>query len=855
MIANLLPGLREIRAPLVSGYLWLIFFFLLLHSELPSTSHPDSSFKPLVDLGDDMSTLGLVTVASVAAYLVGSAMQEVLKLLGRIPPWRPMYAGPGTHISQDGKASLRRTVRIQVERITRSLFQVALSPGERGIDAAPGPETVTRDLPLVRTLLLGQHPELVGELDRLQVEADLRITVAVPLGALAIFLAFDSAYGWIAGLIPAVMLLVQGYQRQHEAGDFLAGVLQMERVIAPAVKEFEVSVEAALERTDLERKLKTEMGEGDGMAAFRYANLLASSTEYEKAIEPLNIAVGEEVFQAYAELGFAWQQLGKPDKAERAYRDGAERGDLKARERLAELLHQLQRTEEALETESDEHEEEEEEEREQESAPQPEDRERAPLPRESDRIEHYRVRAAQGDAKGALNLGLLQARRGEMEDAIQSFKLAISLDPADPQPLVQLATAEIRRSQFTNARAALEQALQMQEASLGPDHLEVGLTVGTLGSVMSELGQDERALRLKERARDILEATLGAGSIDVAITKANIGRSLIDLGRYSEALPILEEAFQAEERLFGSENEKLAGALSNLGNARLFLGERRAALVANERALEMYEQVGAGPLVLAKVRTNLGFVRTAMGEYENALRLHGQALLVEEEEMGESAVGITDSLDGAGEAMNRLGRYADAVEVLERSWGIKEAQGASPYRIAQTLLLRAEALAGTGRSDLAISAGEDARTIFETSLGADSAPLTRASVIVGEALLAEGRVPRARARLKSAISSGEKVESGEDFFLPRALCAMARVMIRLEEFAEAEQFAKQAIETIERQFGPLFPELATALEVWADIREAKGEQQAAVVARQRANEIRESRSSKASPEDGPSTSG
>jgi hypothetical protein len=38
MLMNLLPGLRELRAPLVSGYLWLISAWLLL-GHLASAFH------------------------------------------------------------------------------------------------------------------------------------------------------------------------------------------------------------------------------------------------------------------------------------------------------------------------------------------------------------------------------------------------------------------------------------------------------------------------------------------------------------------------------------------------------------------------------------------------------------------------------------------------------------------------------------------------------------------------------------------------------------------------------------------------------------------------------------------------
>ncbi|MGH8742633.1 MAG: hypothetical protein ACREUN_17050, partial [Burkholderiales bacterium] len=301
MLASLLPGLREIRAPLVSGYLWLVFFFLALHDQLPSEADSDSVLQPLFGLGADLSTLGIATVSGVAAYLVGSAVQEMLKLLGRIlSPQAPLYGEAGSRISAAGRSDIKETVRIRVQGIARRLHQVALSPGDKGIDE-PTPVTVERELPLVRTLLLGERRELVGEVDRLQAEADLRITVAFPLAALAVFLAAEVSPGWLALALPAVLLAVQGYQRQLEAGDLLAKALRIGKADAPALEALAAAADEALQRAELEGDLRKSMDGGDGMAAFRLGNLQASSDDFEAAVVSLEFAAQQGIVRAYAE--------------------------------------------------------------------------------------------------------------------------------------------------------------------------------------------------------------------------------------------------------------------------------------------------------------------------------------------------------------------------------------------------------------------------------------------------------------------------------------------------------------------------------------------------------------------------
>lgn len=829
MLANLLPGLREIRAPVVSGYLWLAFFFLVLHSDLPSSSHPGKVLQPLFDLFDDLSTLGVATVASVAAYLVGSAMQEVLKLIGRLlSPGKPLYAAPGTHISVNGRRSLARSVGTQVDRITRRLFQVALSPGEHGIDDAPEPEAVVRELPVVRMQLLGEDPELVGELDRLQAEADLRITVAAPLAALAIFLALEASYGWAVGLVPAAMLLVQGYQRQREAGDFLAGVLHSGRTSAPVVTDFEISVNAALERTDLEWKLKGEMAEGDGMAAFRYGNLLSSAGEYEKAIEPLTAAVKQGVIQAYAELGLARERLEEPEEAERAYKDGAERGDRKARSRLAELLRGQQRGEEALEAAKDDS-----------ADSASEETADLDLPREGRRLSSYRARASAGDAKAALNLGMLLQRREDMEGAIQALERAAELDPEDPSPWLMLARVQKKRWHFAEARVAIERALALQERKFGSDHLEVAKTVAEVGRTFQGLGRDHRALELFRRALEVQERELGSDSLEVALTRGGEAAALDDLGRWSEALAAYERALPVVEREMGEESLAAKIMIGNLANTKLHLGQLAEALELQERALRIEQgSSDATPLGINLTLNNLGNVRCALGEWKVALKLHEDALAEHEGQLGPNALSVAEILDGVGDARMGMGRSEEALAALRRGLGIKEALGVSKLRIALTAARVGKALGEVGEIREALALHERALALAEGELSTEEHPLIAGLLAEhGRLLVKEGDHREARARLRQAQLLAEDNGTEYGHAHVTALLGLGELELAGGRPDAAEAVTAKAIELVEDLYGPTHPLLASALRLWAEAREQNGSPEAAESARERATEI------------------
>ncbi len=78
LFSSLVPGLREVRAPLISGYLWLLCAWLLFEPAVPSPQD-NEIYERLVAVGEIVGPLGLAVTASVAAYLIGSLIQSAVR--------------------------------------------------------------------------------------------------------------------------------------------------------------------------------------------------------------------------------------------------------------------------------------------------------------------------------------------------------------------------------------------------------------------------------------------------------------------------------------------------------------------------------------------------------------------------------------------------------------------------------------------------------------------------------------------------------------------------------------------------------------------------------------------------------
>src|SRR3954451_24364847 len=96
ILANALPGFRDLRGPVVAGYLWLLVLWIAFTPDLDS--RPPAGFAADVyDLAQDLGRVPIFAALSVAAYLIGSLSLEFVQMglrLGRTLRRRRSQGGP-----------------------------------------------------------------------------------------------------------------------------------------------------------------------------------------------------------------------------------------------------------------------------------------------------------------------------------------------------------------------------------------------------------------------------------------------------------------------------------------------------------------------------------------------------------------------------------------------------------------------------------------------------------------------------------------------------------------------------------------------------------------------------------------
>lgn len=249
ILASALPGFRDLRAPIVAGYMWLLLAWLWVNPDLdhpPQTGLGDTVY----DLFHRIGPIWVAIAAGVLAYLMGSISQDLSRGLRSL--WVEYGLDfPIRGFERSGDERIRATRRRAEDLVMgrRSLLSGKHSDQlQRAIDAraADADHEAARELELPATLLVGDKSELFAEVDRLRAEGELRMAVVPPLIGLTAYLCLESSLWWLLVCPLIVVLFFQGLQRELDSKKSIADAIWMGRVESSSVSKFTQWVDTVL---------------------------------------------------------------------------------------------------------------------------------------------------------------------------------------------------------------------------------------------------------------------------------------------------------------------------------------------------------------------------------------------------------------------------------------------------------------------------------------------------------------------------------------------------------------------------------------------------------------------------------
>jgi hypothetical protein len=291
VFANLIPGIREVRAPLAAGGITLLTIALVIEPQVPDRGSATGLAASIIAVAEGMGPVGRGVVVSFAAYLIGSVLQGASASIYFVASFARIGSSPASDVLE-GESQLEPAMRDRVadafSEIEESFgwdpramakaghlkeldsFQVLNAivardakgndGGERLYESdveaisVPLAQRIVRERRTIRLRLLGAEPEWYGLVDRLQAEADLREAILVPLLALGAVCAVRApnpiaAVSIFAGVVVFTRILfVQADRSRRRANYALIDGVAVGRVQAPAFERFEADLATALAR-------------------------------------------------------------------------------------------------------------------------------------------------------------------------------------------------------------------------------------------------------------------------------------------------------------------------------------------------------------------------------------------------------------------------------------------------------------------------------------------------------------------------------------------------------------------------------------------------------------------------------
>ena len=83
LLASAIPGLRDLRAPLVAGYVWLLVVWLAIQPATPLAAHTTGIARSLVDLGHTVGPAATAAAVTVTAYVIGAISVSLPSMFSR----------------------------------------------------------------------------------------------------------------------------------------------------------------------------------------------------------------------------------------------------------------------------------------------------------------------------------------------------------------------------------------------------------------------------------------------------------------------------------------------------------------------------------------------------------------------------------------------------------------------------------------------------------------------------------------------------------------------------------------------------------------------------------------------------
>lgn len=156
---------------------------------------------------------------------------------------------------------------------------------------------------------------------------------------------------------------------------------------------------------------------------------------------------------------------------------------------------------------------------------------------------------------------------------------------------------------------------------LGPENRDTCTYINSLGRVLLEMREFERAARVLQTAVEMRSAYMGERHADTAISWTNLGRALEGVAEHEESRACHQLAVEITEATLGPNHPDTGVAMSELGLVSMTLRDFETARQCFDRAMNIAREIeGENDPIFGGALIHMGTVEEATGNLDQAER-------------------------------------------------------------------------------------------------------------------------------------------------------------------------------------------------------------------------------------------
>ncbi len=209
----------------------------------------------------------------------------------------------------------------------------------------------------------------------------------------------------------------------------------------------------------------------------------------------------------------------------------------------------------------------------------------------------------------------------------EALKLSDIHEPTTAKAFFQMGKTENELGKYDDAIDSFKKAMSIEVSLKGGSHPDVAYCLNYLGNIMHSVGDYAAAIDYYERASEIFTNSYGPDSLDANMIRNNLGIVFNSIGNYEKALENNQKAMKSALKIYGEDSEIAAICHNNIGKTYASLQKYQMALDHYENALRIDRKIhGDQHPVTARDYRFLGAVMHSLKRYADALDYREKAL-------------------------------------------------------------------------------------------------------------------------------------------------------------------------------------------------------------------------------------